>query len=251
MSGIYDATINPGSAAYLGVTGSYVKILAAPAGAVQIKLDGGEGYALLEGQGFRLPDGATWFRDVQVKNLAAIAQLVQVFIGDSRFEDTRITGNVKVIDQGADKTSSGGQFLGITQKTAPAANCSINGMFAGSKPLYVKRLLFQAGVATAVRFYTSTGVPTLNPNGGVALINKSLGGAAATAQRWTAESVIDPPTAIELPGISAIGLMRAPVNYVPVELPLTTPIKIPAGTGYFLVATTGSVELEVVMDCEE
>jgi hypothetical protein len=97
MAGIYDVTLAPGVAANIPVLGDYIKVRSAPFGLVEIKLDGGEAYLLDEGLGVRLPEGKT-FRDVQIKNKAATAQTVLLFIGNSRFEDSRITGRVSIYE---------------------------------------------------------------------------------------------------------------------------------------------------------
>jgi hypothetical protein len=142
VSGIYDVTLANNAATNLAVLGSFAKIYAAPAGQVQIKLDGGEGYALLEGQGVRLRDGKT-FRDVQVTNRSGATQTIQVFIGDSDFEDTRITGNVKIVDavgtgvhsyNGSDVTN---QTFTVSQTiVAPATN--VNGIIVRTTQCTVK-----------------------------------------------------------------------------------------------------------------
>jgi hypothetical protein len=120
MSGIYDVTLAAGAAANIGVMGTFAKVLTAPAGAVQLKLDGGEGYSLLPGQGVRSLAGKL-FRDVMVKNLAASAQTVTVFVGDASFEDTRITGNVTVIDAiGSGVRSDAGSNTALLTFTASA-----------------------------------------------------------------------------------------------------------------------------------
>jgi hypothetical protein len=130
MSGIYDITLGAsGGAGNIGVSGSYAKIITAPQGPVQIKLDGGEAYTLLPGQGVRLPDGQT-FRDVAIVNKAPSAQLVTLFIGNSNFEDTRISGVVSItnaIGAATQMTGGGGGALltagwQTLQLIAPASN---------------------------------------------------------------------------------------------------------------------------------
>lgn len=129
MSGIYDVTLANGATANMAALGSYVKVTSAPAGSVQVKLDGGEAFSLMEGQGVRLPDGKT-FRDVAVRNTSGATQLVLLFIGDARFEDTRIAGSVRVIDEISDRANyqvQGALSLAVTafstlQLVDPATN---------------------------------------------------------------------------------------------------------------------------------
>lgn len=98
MSGIYDLTLANGASGNIPALGNYAKVYSAPLGSVQLRIDGGEAYSLMEGQGIRLPD-AKLFRDVTIKNTSGSTQTVLIFVGDSRFEDTRITGSVRVIDE--------------------------------------------------------------------------------------------------------------------------------------------------------
>lgn len=97
MSGQYDANLANGAARNFSVRGSLVKVLSAPGGAVQIKVDGGETYTCLEGQGFFCEPGKL-FRDVACKNVSGQAQVVSLFIGDSRWLDSRITGRVSMYE---------------------------------------------------------------------------------------------------------------------------------------------------------
>lgn len=113
MSGIYDLTLANNAAGNIGVLGDYCKVISAPSGAVQIKLDGGESFTLLEGQGVRMPDGKS-FRDLQVKNVSGSAQTLLLFAGDGRIEDTRITGNVVIVDA----LSAGVTTAGMASVTA-------------------------------------------------------------------------------------------------------------------------------------
>jgi len=113
MSGIYDVTMAPGASTQIPALGSYAKVYSAPGGSVQVKLDGGDGFSLMEGQGVRLPDGQT-FRDINVRNTSGVAQTVLLFVGDARFEDTRITGSVRIIDEVTDRI----QFFVSSQSLA-------------------------------------------------------------------------------------------------------------------------------------
>lgn len=129
MSGIYDVTLAPGAAANIAALGSFCKVLSAPQGSVSVKLDGGESFSLLAGQGVRLPDGKS-FRDVAVINKSSATQLVLVFVGDSRFEDTRITGIVSVTNLiSANMTQlelSGGVLLPIAFLATPVLAIASN-----------------------------------------------------------------------------------------------------------------------------
>lgn len=96
-SGTYDVTLNPGATQPIMAAGGYCKVISAPTGAVQLKLDTGETWTVNEGQGFRMPDGQEFAR-ILVTNKASLAQTILVLIGDASFEDSRITGDVRIID---------------------------------------------------------------------------------------------------------------------------------------------------------
>lgn len=151
MSGLYDVTLANGAAGNIAASGSFVKVSSAPAGAVTLKLDGGEALTLLEGQGLRLPNGKQ-FRDVQVINKSGSSQTATLFIGDAHFEDTRITGSVRIIDS-----------VGTAVRT-------------------------DAGSNTANVTFTATAVvaPGSNPNGIIVRAAQTTvkAGAAANAQSW-------------------------------------------------------------------
>ena len=99
MSGTYDFTIAAGASQRFPVIGNKAKIISASAATpLKIRLDSGDAYSCLEGQGAVLPDGK-YFSEVTVSNPGAAAQTGFIFIGDAAFEDTRITGDVRVIDQ--------------------------------------------------------------------------------------------------------------------------------------------------------
>lgn len=153
MSGLYDVTLAPGASGNIAVLGSYAKVSSAPAGAVQLRLDGGEAFSLQEGQGIRLPDGCTQFRDVTIKNTAAIAQTIVVFIGDTRFEDTRITGTVSVVDGGKARTISSQAFVGYNGNTSGGATFTVVQLRnpTTTKRLVVKRVTLSTSIAGIVQ----------------------------------------------------------------------------------------------------
>jgi len=178
MSGIYGVTLAANASAQVPAMGSFVKVISAPSGSVQVKLDGGEGYSLLEGQGVRLPDGQT-FRDVQVKNLTTLAQTVSIFVGDSRFEDSRITGVVTVIDSAKKRSRDGQAFIApFTQIVAAAGqNPTLQAFNATNSGIvgYISKVTIYSGTAQLVRFghndtilATITGSPANKSAGGVA-----------------------------------------------------------------------------------
>jgi hypothetical protein len=150
---VYDFTL----AATLGATqrfdvgGAYIKVTSAPGGNIGVKLDSGQEIALLEGQGLRLPEGAT-FRDVTIRNLQAVANVGKIFIGDAGFEDTRITGIVSITDTGRLRTIADEAFIGtigIPGTVAEFGHLQIWNPSATKRAL-VKQLTYSAAVAGAM-----------------------------------------------------------------------------------------------------
>ena len=98
----YDFNLASGLSTRLDVSGSYLKLLSASAGAVGIKVDGGSEILLKPGQGYRVlaqKDGQiNSFRDVTVRNLQSSTNAGSIYIGTAGFEDSRITGDVTIVD---------------------------------------------------------------------------------------------------------------------------------------------------------
>jgi hypothetical protein len=249
MSGIYDFNVPAGGSQRLSVVGDPAKLVSCSAALpLRIRLDGGDAFACLEGQGPRSIPGRP-FGDVTIFNPNAVAISGFIFIGDARFEDTRITGNVRVIDQGADKTLAGSQFFSTTYAGAAAAKFGIAGVLAGTKPLYIKRMTIASSAAGSLRLFTSTGAPT-DTAASAALLNKMLGSAAASAVRWVGLAAAITPTGVELPG--NVGYLNALVAAsTPYELPLTTPIRIAPGQGFFAVGGVANSDVVATVDAEE
>lgn len=185
----------------------------------------------------------------EITDASGVANTVTVLFGFGRGGTRRQPGNVRVIDQGADKTSALTQFFTAGVMPATAAVFSIIGVQAGAKPCYIKRLAVAFGVAGRIRFYTATGIPTTTPASNP-VNNKALGSAAAAAIRAQGTSLIDPPTVGELPGLSAYGVLPC-AALILVEVPLTTPLKLPANTGLYAHGLTANTDLYIFADIEE
>lgn len=246
----YDFTLSAvlGSSQRIDATGSKLKVLTSPAGPVGIKIDGGPEIQLMEGQGFNMPPGKT-FRDVLVRNLQAVANTGTIFIGEEGFEDSRVTGNVKVIDQAVDKTAGGNQFAGSITKPAVAGAWGLIGVKANTKRVAVKRIVVASDTAGTLGLWFATGAPTVNPGGAASWQNKMSNGAASDCQKVTGESA-GAPTAGELPG--GVNWLNIQVSAnVPSEIPITTPIVLAAGAVLIVGGWAVNRQLQVVMDLEE
>ena len=120
-SKVYDFTLPAtlGASQRFDVRGNYVKLVEST-GAVIVKAETGEEWALLAGQGFRLPESRP-FGAVTIRNATGSACVGTLFIGDSFFEDSRIAGNVGVIDSSSSDVLSGTVAEGTASYTAPTA----------------------------------------------------------------------------------------------------------------------------------
>jgi len=249
MSGTYDVTLNPGATQPVIASGSYCKVISAPSGQVQLKTDTGETWTVSEGQGFRLPDGQEFLR-VLVKNLASIAQTVLVVIGDSRFEDTRITGTVSIVDQSINKTRSGQQFIGNMSSAANAGLVSVVGLVPKTVTVAIKRCTVSSATAGLVSLYRGTGQGTANPDYANPIRNKLVGGADPVSRVTTGNTAAALPTGAEMPGAVFWMSFYIPAN-TPIDVPVTTPLVL-AGANVLLVSgVVVNRDVLAVFDIEE
>src|SRR6185295_8832598 len=163
MSGIYDVTLAPGASERIPMVGVRAKVLSAPRGQVNVRVDGGDSYNLMEGQGVKKIDGRP-FSVLTVRNISALAQTILVFVGDDSFEDTRVTGTVRVIDQGAEKALAGLQFFG-SNTVSPAGGqggailMTANG--GGGRNVAIKRMTAASTIAGSVLMLLGTSAGSL------------------------------------------------------------------------------------------
>lgn len=250
---VYDVTLGAaiGSTATIGASGTKVKLLVAAAGPVGVKVDGGPEYTLSAGQGFRLQDGAVSFRDITVRNLQAVAQTVQLFVGDSYFDDTTITGNVKVIDQAADKTSAGGQFMGGLIAPANGALTSVSLLHGNgtTKRLAVRAVWLASGLAGILQLGIGTGGGTF-VTGGNAMQNKLVGGPAPDGRMAVANSASITPTTGEIGGRQQIMQILVTAN-VPLYVPFVTPIVLSGTQCLYANSALINRDVQPVFEWEE
>lgn len=103
-SKVYDFTIAAGASQRLDVRGSFFKLLSSTASPHVVKSDTGEEWIVRPGQGFRmlvrdtngfvLPFGALTIRNPSPTAIA----VGTCFIGEAAFDDSRITGDVSIVD---------------------------------------------------------------------------------------------------------------------------------------------------------
>lgn len=183
------------------------------------------------------------------------AQTVLLLVTDGTGGTRRQPGVVRVVDQGAEKTLAARQFFGgvISQATAGKFGYVFLGVTAGALRVAVKRVVITSGVAGQVQFGIA------NPAGSVytsaikyPLPNKLFGG-ATSAQAEVAGSpagTVYPPTAGELDGWVPYGGLSMQAG-VPIELPLTTPLVLPAGKMFVVATMVANRDLTATWDVEE
>lgn len=217
MAGIYDVTLGPGQSTNIGAFGSVFKVVTAPDGPVSIKIDGNDALILQEGQGMRLGNDRQGqpltFRDLTVRNLAAVTSTIFVFVGPAGFEDSTIKGTVAVIDRGRTSTATGTRYLAESYKAGFAGiGCAGLYMAAGSgRAAAISQIIINSNVAGNLNLFRAGNAnPTTNYLSAFVWFNKLIGGPNATLQQWTSEAAANPPTGIEVPGyVYAFGLTVA------------------------------------------
>lgn len=114
---IYELTLAANATETLLVEGGFYKVLAA-SGDVKIAREGGSAIGpMLPGQGERIN-----FRRLTITNLTASANTVDVLVADDSFVDTRIYGNVQVIDGGRLVTLSNQAYVANTTNGPSVGN---------------------------------------------------------------------------------------------------------------------------------
>jgi hypothetical protein len=251
---VYDFTLGAvlGATQRLDVAGGYAYVISAPGGNIGVKLDGGAEIALLEGQGFRLPPDKT-FRDVTIRNLQAVANAGSIFIGEAGFEDRRISGNVRVIDQAFDKTLSGNQFWQSATCAASAGLGSciyLQGNGGGGKRVAVKRLSVQSPAAgnVLVMFASSHGSVAA---AATVLNSKVIGGSASGSARMNSVNVAAAtPSAVEFTGVAGWCRVEVPAA-TSIAVPLDTPIILSGNQALVISAEALNRQVGAIFDLEE
>jgi hypothetical protein len=161
-----------------------------------------------------------------------------VQVGHGAIESSRITGNVKIIDNGAELTMAGRQFLAASSQAADAAKCSMVGIRAESVAFAIRSIVATSDLSGALSILPASGTPTDTPvnRGGV---TPKVWGQVNDARitRWSALCAATNPTSVELPGkvLNATTTVAVQAGTVR-EVTLKTPIVVPVGMGLFMVS---------------
>ena len=192
------------------------------------------------------------FGGFDIRN-GAIAQTITILALDPGEDggSRRQPGNVRVIDQSADKTIAGLQFLGSCTSAASAGQGSLCGIRTTTKGANIRQVIVSSATAGVVQLGYCSGDPTLNPvittnMGG----NKLASGAAPTAKAIRGNSAATTPTTGELPGANIFVGFYVPAN-TPYTINLPTPIQLPVGYGLVLVSSALNRDVAFAVDYEE
>jgi hypothetical protein len=169
---------------------------------------------------------------------AAVGATGTVQIGHGSIDSSRITGNVKIIDNGAELTMAGKQFLGAAAQAADAAKCSIVGIHADTVGFAIRSIVVTSDVSGALTIVPATGTPADTPTNKGGITPKVWGQVNdSRITRWGGLCAATNPTVVELPGkvLNATTTVAVQAGQVSV-LTLRTPIVVPLGMGFYMVS---------------
>jgi hypothetical protein len=149
MSRQYDFTLpaTVGASVLVSAVGSVCRMVSTPGGAVRVRTSQGATYDIEAGQGFQLKEGET-FQEIYISNITGVAQTGTVFVGSSSFIDTRIPGQVSVIDGAVASVAANLEYLttatcGATPAAGAYGNIQIwNG--STTKGVAIRQITFQS-----------------------------------------------------------------------------------------------------------
>lgn len=210
----------------------------------------GSSAPLRPGQGFRdLPLEENTVYLVNPTN----ATLTGTFIcGDARFEDSRMFGNVNIVDNSVSLTRLGQQFVGSVTRFAAAGAYSMAGVRALATPVNIRKMMLFSSAAGFVGLYACTGDPTVNPsNAAGAGANKLLRAANSAAFAIRGDAAAAAPTSIELPGVFGLMSVWVPANqYTDVPIAVT-PLRLAAQHGVVAVPVALNRDVSMLVDFDE
>lgn len=180
---------------------------------------------------------------------SATAQTVEVFISDASAGSKRQPGVVRVIDQGADKTSAGKQFY---QGATASAQGGLSGVIMVSPNgaiAAVKKLVLGSSIAGQVLIGRCTNNGTSYSLGTPAQ-SKLVGGTVSAARIGLGTTAAVDPTGAELAGWTAISRVYVPANAT-IEVALTTPWVLSGANVLVISGQALARDLSCTFDIEE
>lgn len=208
---------------------------------IRVRADGNDLGEYYPGDSVRLPKNcSTW--EIAPLNAACTGR-VRLGVGD--VDSSRLVGNVKVIDQGADKTMAGNQFLlGVIAAAVAGRNSHAGFKNKSSKSIAIKRIQVGTSAAAVLSVTLADNVSGTDYVETAAPVNKSFLASASAARGFTASDLST------LTATRTFMQFNAPAGGL-LEVPMTTPIILPPTT-VLLVLTNGvNVQTSAVLDMEE
>jgi hypothetical protein len=212
--------------------------------AVRVRADGQDLGTYLPGDSITLPTPSVMWEITPVTATA----VGSVRLGMGEVGSARIAGSVRVIDQGADKTLLGAQYLNSSTVLADAAAMSLAGLRPVNRTIALKRIAVQSD--TAGNVFIARG------QSGTAVIssqkarNKDFSGAASDGDIISAKTATTSPTPTEIPGWDRWVRVYAPANTA-IEVPMTTPIIMKPGAVLYVSGETLNRQVSAIFDFEE
>lgn len=214
---------------------------------VRVRADGNDLGIFLPGDYVELPGVATRWEVIPVIATATGS----VRLGMGRVGSSRLTGNVRVIDQSAEKTRAGGQYLGIASSGAAPGLVSVAGVYAGggSGATAIKRMQIASSTAgtVAIGFATNrgTGLATVTPP------SSKMNGAAGAVHRAAFGTIAgSAPTVAELPGWSSVGLLAIAANTY-TDVVFAEPIVLSGNNCFGVIGQVANRDIMAIFHSEE
>lgn len=181
---------------------------------------------------------------------SAVSQSVTMLVTDGSGGSRRQPGNVRIIDNAADKTKAGNQYIGNISSAVNAGLVSAVGINPKAATLAVKRLTLSSATAGPISLYRGTGIGSANPDYPNPIQNKLVGGATSTSRVSTGNTGAALPTAGEMPGAVFWMSQYVPAN-TPIEVPLSTPLVLSGANVLLVSGVTINRDVLAVFDFEE
>lgn len=175
-----------------------------------------------------------------------------VMIGDGQVTPGTMPAAIETIDGSVRKSMDGNQVFSAYARTAAAGMFPFVGVFAETKSYALRRVRVAIGAASAGRvvgYVTSTVPPA--PIGSRLAKNKLLGSAAEALRFYSGDCAAANGSGGEAGNIvTDIGgdYMQ---NFAAYELPISSPLILPAGRGLIFLAQSAAAVLSVTVDAEE
>lgn len=181
---------------------------------------------------------------------SATAQSVTLMVTDSDGGSRRQPGLVRVVDQGAEKTRAGLQFITSLGQAASVGQNAVVALQPNGRRLIVKKLSLSSTVAGRVQIGKATSLGTAS-GAPVALdCNKLDSGAAPLSRYALGYSAGIGPTGAEVPGLKYFATVHVPAS-TQQEVPLTTPLVFEGTSALILSAFALNRDVALIVDFEE